>query len=401
MTLAHTARTWVRKSLKLDVQRYPQSDPLYHLSRLLRHLEIDLALDVGANDGGYASSLRNLGYAARIISFEPLAEPFARLSDIAAQDSRWDVVRTAVGDRDGEIVIHVAGNDGASSSALPMLDAHLAAAPSAAYVADEKVPVQRLDALVGGQVEGRRCFLKLDVQGFERNVLDGAASILAGGHVLGVQAEMSLVPLYDGSMLWRETVDRMSATGYELASLMPGFTDTTTGASSRPTGCSCERTPRPGGGEPRGANREDRPTAERPMNQGRAVAGGAVVLVSSQVLVTVVQVVTGAGTARLLSPSAFGTFAAAIAITRTAERHPHVCHGHGGAPRGRADPGPGVEALGDRSCAGSGRGRRDLAGGAGVGSALPHAVRRTARAVAQHPGRTRADRHDECCPPPA
>lgn len=229
MTLAHTARTWVRKSLKLDVQRYPQSDPLYHLSRLLRHLEIDLVLDVGANDGGYASSLRNLGYAAWIISFEPLAEPFARLSDIAAQDSRWDVVRTAVGDRDGEIVIHVAGNDGASSSALPMLDAHLVAAPSAAYVADEKVPVQRLDALVGGQVEGRRCFLKLDVQGFERNVLDGAASILAGGHVLGVQAEMSLVPLYDGSMLWRETVDRMSATGYELASLMPGFTDTTTG----------------------------------------------------------------------------------------------------------------------------------------------------------------------------
>jgi lipopolysaccharide exporter len=51
------------------------------------------------------------------------------------------------------------------------------------------------------------------------------------------------------------------------------------------------------------------------MSQGRAVAGGAVVLVGSQVVVTVVQVGTGAATARLLSPSAFGIFAAAIAIT--------------------------------------------------------------------------------------
>src|SRR5262249_14757520 len=51
------------------------------------------------------------------------------------------------------------------------------------------------------------------------------------------------------------------------------------------------------------------------MNRGRAVAGGAAVLVGSQVVVTVVQIGTGAATARLLPPSAFGTFAAAIAIT--------------------------------------------------------------------------------------
>ena len=51
------------------------------------------------------------------------------------------------------------------------------------------------------------------------------------------------------------------------------------------------------------------------MNRGRAVAGGAVVLVGSQAFVTVVQVGTGAATARLLPPSAFGMFAAAMAIT--------------------------------------------------------------------------------------
>jgi FkbM family methyltransferase len=229
MTLAHAVRSWVRSHVGLDVQRYPQSDPLHGLSLLLRHLEIDLVIDVGANDGGYARTLRQLGYDGRIISFEPLSEVFARLRAAAEDDTRWDVVRSAVGDDEGEIVIHVAGNDGASSSALPMLETHLAAAPSAAYVTDETVPLHRLDGLLADRVEGHRCFLKLDVQGFERAVLDGAVGLLSSGRVLGVQAEMSLVPLYEGAMLWRETVDRMSDAGYELASLVPGFTDPTSG----------------------------------------------------------------------------------------------------------------------------------------------------------------------------
>ena len=51
------------------------------------------------------------------------------------------------------------------------------------------------------------------------------------------------------------------------------------------------------------------------MSRVRMVAGGAAILVGSQVVVTVVQVGTGAATARLLAPSAFGSFAAAMAIT--------------------------------------------------------------------------------------
>jgi FkbM family methyltransferase len=229
MTLAHAARSWVREHVGLDVQRYPQSDPLHGLSLMLGHLAIDIVIDVGANDGRYAQTLRRLGYGHRIVSFEPLSEPFARLSAAAEHDTEWDVLRCAVGDDDGEIVIHVAGNDALSSSVLPMLDAHRDAAPTSAYVTDETVPIHRLDGLLGDQVEGRRCFLKMDVQGFERAVLDGAADLLASGQVLGVQAEMSLVPLYEGSMLWHETLDRMSQAGYELASLVPGFTDPRSG----------------------------------------------------------------------------------------------------------------------------------------------------------------------------
>ena len=228
MTVAHVARLWVQR-LGLDIQRYPHSDPLHGVSLLLAHLGVDLVLDVGANDGGYARTLRRLGYRARIMSFEPVAEPFTRLTLAAERDALWDVVRCAVGDRDGDILVHVAGNDGASSSVLPMLATHEAAAPGSSYIADERVRLCRLDDLVRNEVKGRRCFLKVDVQGYERAVLDGASDLLVDDRLLGVQAEMSLVPLYEGSLLWRETVDLLSDRGFELASLIPGFTDPTSG----------------------------------------------------------------------------------------------------------------------------------------------------------------------------
>ena len=58
-----------------------------------------------------------------------------------------------------------------SSSVLPMLDAHLAAAPHSRYVGKEIVPLRRLDDLLESTVSGRKIFLKLDVQGFEGYVL--------------------------------------------------------------------------------------------------------------------------------------------------------------------------------------------------------------------------------------
>jgi FkbM family methyltransferase len=231
MTLAHAARSWVRDHLHLDVQRYPAADPLYGLSLLLHHLEVDLVVDVGANDGGYGSALRRLGYDRQIVSFEPLAEPFAALAEQAARDGGWDVVHCALGDREGEVVMHVAGNAGASSSVLSMLETHVAAAPQAAYVGDESVRLRRLDEALPEVVDlaGRRPWLKIDVQGFERAVLDGADGLFGTHALLGVQTEMSLVPLYDGQMLWRETVDRLGGQGFDLVSLVPGFSDPRTG----------------------------------------------------------------------------------------------------------------------------------------------------------------------------
>ena len=74
---------------------------------------------------------------------------------------------------------------------------------------------------------GRRIFLKLDVQGYESQVLAGATQLLA--HTLAVQLEMSLLPLYEGETLMPQMHAAMTAKGFDLWDLEPSFRDPATG----------------------------------------------------------------------------------------------------------------------------------------------------------------------------
>jgi FkbM family methyltransferase len=190
-------------------------------------LGIDLLIDIGANRGQYALAQRASGYRGEILSFEPLSTAHATLRALASDDPHWTIAdRVAVGDRSGEIAINLAQNS-ASSSVLPMLDAHLAAAPHARYIGKEIVPLRRLDDLLASAVAGRKIFLKLDVQGFERCVLIGAEHILR--QALAVQLEMSLLPLYQGETLMPEMCQLLREKGFAPWDLEPGFRDPTTG----------------------------------------------------------------------------------------------------------------------------------------------------------------------------
>ena len=194
---------------------------------LASSLGIDLLIDVGANTGQYALSRRASGYRGEIISFEPLSAAHAKLLVIAKDDPNWTIAdRMAVGDRSGQIELNVAGNS-ASSSVLPMLSAHVTAAPHSRYIGKEIVPLRRLDDVLESKVAGRKIFLKLDVQGFESSVLNGAEHVVA--RTVALQLEMSLLPLYQGEILMPEMYQFLRGKGFELWDLLPGFRDPATG----------------------------------------------------------------------------------------------------------------------------------------------------------------------------
>jgi FkbM family methyltransferase len=221
-------KRWIHKC-GYEVHRYniERSSTVQFLA-MLRHHAIDCVLDVGANAGQFGRYLREGGYEGRIISFEPLSSAHGLLTDAARHDSLWDVhARTAIGATDGEIEINIANNS-FSSSILGMLDQHSRVAPASRYVGTESVSIRRLDSLALTAVTPEtRTFLKIDTQGYESQVLDGAPEMLR--RVRGVQLEMSLVPLYEGQVLFRELESRIHALGFEFWSVSPQLVDPATG----------------------------------------------------------------------------------------------------------------------------------------------------------------------------
>jgi hypothetical protein len=107
---------------------------------------------------------------------------------------------------------------------LPMLERHRRAAPQAHYVHQETIVIARLDdewAAGGAKLE--RPFVKLDVQGFEKEVLKGAAHTIA--LAIGIQIELSFAPLYEGGMKYDEALITLRDAGFVPAGIQPGFRD--------------------------------------------------------------------------------------------------------------------------------------------------------------------------------
>jgi FkbM family methyltransferase len=193
---------------------------------LFSRLKIDFVVDVGANSGQFAKQCRDHGYEGPILSFEPTSAAHAALLESAAADPLWNVAeRMALGATTGEADINIAANS-FSSSILPMLHSHLSAAPYSAYLHSEKTPVRRLDDVLSTPA-GAHIFLKLDVQGFESQVLAGAVQTLS--RALALQLEMSLVPLYEGEILFQQMCSEMYRLGFDLWDLEPSFRDPATG----------------------------------------------------------------------------------------------------------------------------------------------------------------------------
>lgn len=193
-----------------------------HRAKLLDAHGVDLVLDVGAATGRYGVALRRAGYKGAIASFEPLSAPFVSLQAAANSDRAWTAHQVALGAEAGTAEINVAGNSD-SSSLLPMLDRHREVAPHANYVGTEKIIIRTLDEVWSSLPAAERSFLKIDTQGFEGQVLDGATRVLP--KVAGVQLELSFVPLYAGGLTYDQAIVRMRDAGFVPMGVEPGVRD--------------------------------------------------------------------------------------------------------------------------------------------------------------------------------
>lgn len=208
--------------LGVELRRWrPERQEHPRVKRILDQLDTRTVLDIGANSGQFAQQLRATGFTGRIISFEPQADAHLALVAAAAADAQWTIAeRCALGDTEGSLTMHRAGNS-VSSSLLPMLGSLAEAAQDARAVGQEVVPVHRLDQHSDLDAVTGDFFAKIDTQGYELHVLRGAEKIMP--RIAGLLVEASLVPLYDGQPLLAEVVAFLDAHGFAIVDLLPEF----------------------------------------------------------------------------------------------------------------------------------------------------------------------------------
>lgn len=210
------------KKFGIQIKKFSSSD-IGRRILLMKKNDINTIVDIGANIGQYSLEMRKDGFKGKIVSFEPLTDAFLKLKNYAKNDKNWQVYNCAIGNEDGHTFINIAGNS-VSSSISNMQDVHLEIAPDSAYTGKEEISINKLDTLFSNfYSENDRIMLKIDAQGFEKNIIDGAEKFLE--KVILLQLEMSLVPMYENEMLFIDMIAYLKARNFELVSLENGFFD--------------------------------------------------------------------------------------------------------------------------------------------------------------------------------
>src|SRR5262249_15214796 len=141
-------RRWGYKVYSIERFRRRKGTDNYLRRRflLVETCKTDFILDVGANVGQFAQSMRALGFKGRIVSFEPLSCAYTELRLAAENDPLWECQNYALAAAEGNATINISGNS-VSSSLLKIRDIHLRADPAARYVDTEVVALKTLDTL--------------------------------------------------------------------------------------------------------------------------------------------------------------------------------------------------------------------------------------------------------------
>ena len=198
--------------LLLRALRYGVAASIEHMC-ILRHIECSTVVDIGANRGQFALLLRHYFSNARIISFEPLAEPAAKFRKVFANDKAVVLHEVAIGPNEATVMMHVSGRDD-SSSLLSITAAQSEIFPGTEEVATREIRVAPLDAFVTADEIRAPAMLKLDVQGFEYEALIGSEALLLYFDL--VYCECSFIELYSGQKLVSEIIAWLSARGFVL-----------------------------------------------------------------------------------------------------------------------------------------------------------------------------------------
>ena len=196
----------------------------YRLVMAFKEKNIDFVFDVGANEGQFVEDLRYYGFKKKVLSFEPILSAHEKLKKNSMNDNKWDVYEPiALGKDNVSNTINVTKNS-VSSSLLNITTEHLENAPDSMIVKKQSVQEKKLDDIFFElNLKEKNLFLKIDTQGYEFKVLQGAEKVLK--EFKGILIEVSLTNLFEGQKNWLDIVELIQSKGFSLWSVDRGFSN--------------------------------------------------------------------------------------------------------------------------------------------------------------------------------
>ena len=185
-----------------------------HNAGWLRQSGINTVIDVGAYTGSFSFAVRSILPEAQIYAFEPLPDNFALLHHKFRRDGNFKAFNIAVGSQSGKTTFY-SNEFAASSSVLPMSREHQVAFPHTSQVTEISVPVKRLDDLKTQMGLRSKVLMKIDVQGYDFEVLKGARELLP--QVDYVIVEIGVQLLYEQQASFEDIYAFMQSVGFVYA----------------------------------------------------------------------------------------------------------------------------------------------------------------------------------------
>jgi FkbM family methyltransferase len=170
-------------------------------------------VDIGANKGQFSLFCLGNFPDADIYGFEPLPGPATTYRRVFAGNSNVTLFEAAIGPEDGETDIHVSKRDD-SSSLLPIGDMQSKLFPGTEEQNVQTIKVGRLNSFLSADDIKSPSLLKIDVQGFELEALQGSTDLLDSFDKIYV--ECSYVELYQGQSLAPAVIAFLSDNGFDL-----------------------------------------------------------------------------------------------------------------------------------------------------------------------------------------
>lgn len=183
----------------------------------LHSYQFDTILDVGANVGRFAVTADAVFPAATIYAFEPLPACYDKTAAVIETIGKGKAFNFGLGVRTETAAMNQ-NEFSPSSSFLPMNRTHLDAFPFTAKQKQTLVQVKRLDDVAEELCLGSCILIKIDVQGYERDVIAGGKDTIAKAKVILI--ELSYEELYSGQPLFGEVYDALRALGFRFVGTM-------------------------------------------------------------------------------------------------------------------------------------------------------------------------------------